>query len=101
MAVALWRALSAACGGLAANSPPTGIFSNDPRLPTPSDNDEAGITEGGYDYGVFDIANLIANALHGKNIELLTSKQQKAIYRNAEFDISDHMPIWMRLKLPE
>jgi len=78
-----------------------GIFSNDPRLPKPNDNEEAGITAGGYDYGVFNIANLIANALHGKDIDLVTSKQQKAIYRKAEFDISDHMPIWMRLKIPE
>ncbi|MEN8180152.1 MAG: hypothetical protein ABFS39_16240 [Pseudomonadota bacterium] len=78
-----------------------GIFSNDPRLPTPDDNEAAGGTAGGYDYGVFNIANLIANALHGKDIDLVTSKQQKAIYRKAEFDISDHLPIWMRLKLPE
>ncbi len=78
-----------------------GIFSNDPRLPTPDDNDIAGSTEGGYDYGVFNIANLIANALHCKNIDQVTSSQMKAIYKKAEFDISDHMPIWMRLKLPE
>lgn len=78
-----------------------GIFSNDPRLPTPDDNDAAGDTAGGYDYGVFNMANLIANALHGKDIDLVTSKQRKAIYKKAEFDISDHMPIWMRLRLPE
>ena len=30
-------------------------------------------TVGGYDYGVFNIANLIANALHGKDINLVTS----------------------------
>ena len=78
-----------------------GIFSNDPRLPTPDDNDIAGSTAGGYDYGVFNIANLVSNALHGKDIAQVTAKQQKAIYKKAEFDISDHMPIWMRLKLPK
>ena len=78
-----------------------GIFSNDPRLPTPDDNDIAGSTAGGYDYGVFNIANLVSNALHGKDIDQVTAKQQKAIYKKAEYDISDHMPIWMRLKLPE
>jgi len=78
-----------------------GIFSNDSRLPTPDDNDKAGSTVGGYDYGVFNIANLIAQALHGKNIDQVTSKQRSAIYSKAEFDISDHMPIWMRLKMPE
>ncbi|MCP4186469.1 MAG: endonuclease/exonuclease/phosphatase [Gammaproteobacteria bacterium] len=77
-----------------------GIFSNDPRLPKPEDNATAGTTAGGYDYGVFNIANLVANALHDINIDQVTSSQQKAIFKKAEFDISDHMPIWMRLKLP-
>ena len=78
-----------------------GIFSNDPRLPKSTDNAQAGSTKSGYDYGVFNMANLIAQALHGKNIEKLSKLQQKTIYKKAEFDISDHMPIWMRLKLPE
>jgi len=75
-----------------------GFFSNDPRLPSPKDNSTAG-THGanGYDYGVFNIANLIANALHGKNIDQISVAQKKAIYKKAEFDISDHMPVWVRL----
>ncbi|MEN8170595.1 MAG: endonuclease/exonuclease/phosphatase, partial [Pseudomonadota bacterium] len=78
-----------------------GFFSNDSRLPKADDNDTSGSTVGGYDYGVFNIANLIANALHGKDIDQVTSIQRKAIYKKAEFDISDHMPVWVRLKLPE
>lgn len=78
-----------------------GIFSNDPRLPKPEDNETAGAEAGGYDYGVFNIANLIAQALHGKNIDEVTASQRKVIFKKAEFDITDHMPIWMRLKLPE
>jgi len=78
-----------------------GIFSNDSRLPTPDDNDVAGSVVGSYDYGVFNIANLIATALHGKEIDQVSEAQRKEIYKKAEFDISDHMPIWMRLKLPE
>jgi len=77
-----------------------GIFSNDPRLPKPTDNKTAGSSPGGYNYGVFNIANLFANALHGKDIDNITSTQKQAIYRKAEFDVSDHMPIWMRLPLP-
>ena len=46
------------------------------------------------------MANLIANALHGKDIGELSKLQKKALYKKAEFDISDHMPIWMRLKRP-
>ncbi len=78
-----------------------GLFSNDLRLPTPDDNKTAGDHSGKYDYGVFNIANLIAHALHGKNIDDLTAKQRKTIYKKAEYDISDHMPIWMQLKKPE
>lgn len=78
-----------------------GLFSNDSRLPKSGDNDTAGDVAGGYDYGVFNIANLIAQALYGKDIDQVTSSQQAVIYKKAEYDISDHMPVWMRLKLPE
>ncbi|MEE8578224.1 MAG: endonuclease/exonuclease/phosphatase, partial [candidate division Zixibacteria bacterium] len=77
-----------------------GIFARDKRLPTPNDNDTAGTVEGEFDYGVFNIGDLIAMALHNKPIAELTIKQQRAIFEKAEFDISDHMPVWMRLKLP-
>lgn len=43
-----------------------GIFSNNPRLPKQDDNKTAGSSPGGYNYGVFNIANLFANALHGE-----------------------------------
>jgi len=69
-----------------------GFFSNDPRLPKPEDNTTAGSTPNGYDYGVFNIADLIANALHGNNIDQITATQRKAIYKKAELYISDHMP---------
>ncbi|MEM7292029.1 MAG: endonuclease/exonuclease/phosphatase [Pseudomonadota bacterium] len=77
-----------------------GIFSNDPRLPTPDDNDIAGQTAGGYNYDVFNMADMIAVALHGKKIADITKSQRKSIFKKAEFDISDHMPIWMRLVRP-
>jgi len=77
-----------------------GLFTNDSRLPKSQDNQTAASTADGFNYGVFNIANLIGQALHGKNIEELTTTQRKAIFKKAEFDISDHMPIWMRLKKP-
>lgn len=77
-----------------------GFFNRDQRLPSSDDNWNAGSSPDDYDYGVFNVANLIAQALHEKNIEALSSKEQKAIYKKAEFDISDHMPTWVRLKRP-
>ena len=46
-----------------------GIFSTDKRLPKPDDNKTAGSTAGGFDYGVFDLGNLISHALHSKAID--------------------------------
>ncbi len=77
-----------------------GLFAHDKRLPDPDDNDTAGQTSGSYDYGVFNMANLIANALFDRDITDVTSAQKKEIYKKSEFDISDHMPAWMRLKIP-
>ena len=77
-----------------------GLFSHDERLPVPNDNATAGTKADGYDYGVFNLADLIANALHEKSITDITKKQRDTIFKKAEFDISDHMPAWMRLVKP-
>jgi len=77
-----------------------GLFARDERLPIPDENKDAGSELDGYDYGVFNIANLIAQALNGSDINDLTKSQQKSIYKKAEFDISDHMPAWIRLPQP-
>ena len=78
-----------------------GIFSTDKRLPKPDDNKTAGNTAGGFDYGVFDLGNLISHAFHSKAIDKITTKERKTIYKKAEFDITDHLPIWYRQPLPK
>ncbi len=77
-----------------------GIFANDSRFPNPEDNKKAGTTTSGFDYGVFNIAEFISMALHQKSLMEITASQKAAIYKKAEFDISDHMPTWFRLKRP-
>ncbi len=77
-----------------------GFFSRDSRLPKPENNIKAGSMADGFDYGVFNIADLISNALHQKSIDQIGTSQRKTIYKKAEFDISDHMPAWVRLELP-
>ena len=78
-----------------------GIFSTDKRLPKPDDNKIAGSTVGSFDYGVFDLGNLISHAFHSKAIDKITTKERKTIYKKAEFDITDHLPIWYRQPLPK
>ena len=76
------------------------LFSHDKRLPTPADNAKAGTKAGGFDYGVFNFSGLFAEALHGKPLLKLTKAQHNSLLERFEHDVSDHMPIWIRLPKP-
>ena len=76
------------------------IFRHDKRLPRPADKSKAGTVAGGFDYGVFNFSDLFAEALHGKVFLDLTKAQRKALLEKFEHDVSDHMPIWIRLPKP-
>ncbi len=77
------------------------LFNHDRRLPDAEANKQAGtLGVNGYDYGVFLVTDLIAQALHGKPFADLKSAERKLIVKKAEFDISDHMPAWIRLPIP-
>lgn len=78
-----------------------GLFTSDQRLPLSDDNKTAGSTAGRFNYGVFNIAELIAQALHADTIHSIEKSQRMSVYHKAEFDISDHMPAWIRLPCPE
>ncbi|MFQ5427343.1 MAG: endonuclease/exonuclease/phosphatase [Thermodesulfobacteriota bacterium] len=77
-----------------------GLFSHDKRLPLDKENDTAGGTAGGFDFGVFNFVDLFSEALHGKPLMDISDNQQKALYEKFENDVSDHMPIWIRLPKP-
>ena len=77
-----------------------GIFSRDQRLKKLR-NADAGLAPRGPDFGVFDFVNLFSEALHGKAFKKLTKAQQKAFVSRFEFKVSDHMPLWLRLRLPD
>ena len=76
------------------------IFRHDKRLPRAADKSKAGTKAGGFDYGVFNFSDLFAEALHGKPLLDLTKPQRKALLQKFEHDVSDHMPIWIRLPKP-
>ena len=77
------------------------IFAHDAALPSPDDNDRAGKSgANSYDYGVFNMGNLFAQALFGVSFAELSSTQQKEIVTKAQHDVSDHMPAWFRLPIP-
>ncbi|MBR9825666.1 MAG: endonuclease/exonuclease/phosphatase [Alphaproteobacteria bacterium] len=79
-----------------------GIFSHDPRLPDHTANRDAGAVEGQYDYGMFNFVRLFLDLLYGPQSELnqLSSSERRAFFALFEHDLSDHMPIWVRLPKP-
>jgi len=54
----------------------------------------------GYDYGVFDFSELMAQAVHDKPFNQLSKSQISGLYARAKADVSDHMPIWVRIPVP-
>jgi endonuclease/exonuclease/phosphatase family metal-dependent hydrolase len=77
-----------------------GLFSRDPRLPTFRDNEKMGQNPPGPDYGMFNFVELFSQALHDQPFGKLSSDEQQALFKRFEHNVSDHMPIWLRLPLP-
>ena len=76
------------------------MFLGDEHLPNDKANETAGATPDGFDYRVFRFTDLFAEALHGKAYDVLTKAQKKALIAKFEHDVSDHLPIWIRLPVP-
>ena len=78
------------------------FFTRKDRLPDHNKNGGAGADgPDGYDYGVFNFANLFAKALKSQDNWLaLPDNERKSLVKRFEFDVSDHLPIWVRLPIP-
>ena len=82
-----------------------GIFAHDQRLPDARANRRAGeLGLDGYDYGVFRFTDLFAEALRNKPVgtplEQMRAADRKWIIDRTKWDVSDHMPAWIRLPVP-
>jgi hypothetical protein len=72
------------------------LFAEDRRLPPPQLNRHAGGTAGhGFNFGMFDFVRLFFDTFPA----LLNLSKRKR-YSKFEHDVSDHMPIWIRLPIP-
>ncbi len=85
-----------------------GAFYNDPRLDLVATDIASGHVHpevwgapGGPDYGVFNFTELFSRALTGKSYDELGKYEARALVKRYDFRVSDHMPIWIRLPLPE
>lgn len=77
-----------------------GLFTRDRRLPNYKDNPLMGSNSTGPDYGVFNFGELFSEALYGKSFGELSKEEQKEFFPTFEHEVSDHLPLWLRLPLP-
>lgn len=78
-----------------------GLFSRDDCLPTYKDNTTMGTELRGTDYGIVNFVELFREALELPPLEKMTRVQQKAFFSKFEHEVSDHLPLWLRLPLPD
>ncbi|MDH3917983.1 MAG: hypothetical protein OEU25_07345, partial [Rhodospirillales bacterium] len=77
-----------------------GLVIHDPRLPDHGRNAQAGGDPDGFNYDVFNFVELFSTALHDKPFDELSKRDRNALIKKFEHDLSDHMPIWIRLPKP-
>ncbi len=76
------------------------LFIRDKRLPADKANDTAGSVPGEFDFGMFNFVELFAEAIHGVSFGVLNKAARDRLVKQFEHDVSDHMPIWIRLVRP-
>jgi hypothetical protein len=77
-----------------------GLFSRDDRLPTYKDNATMGSELRGPDYGIVNFVELFREALELPPVKEMTKAEQKSFFSKFEHEVSDHLPLWLRLPLP-
>lgn len=78
-----------------------GIIRRDMRLPGHDKNAKAGKKPDRFDFGVVDFVRLFQDALKsGQSVTTMTTAEKRKFVGSFEYDVSDHMPIWIRLPLP-
>lgn len=78
-----------------------GFFFREEGLPTYLDNASMGKQHRGPDYGVFNFSELFSQATLGRPFNDLTPKEKDELVDRYQHKVSDHMPIWVRLPLPD
>ena len=74
---------------------------NEGKLPkVGAANKIKGGEEDGFNYGVFDFAELFTEALKKKSFIAMAKDEKAAFAKNFEHSVSDHMPIWVRIPRP-
>ena len=77
-----------------------GIFIRDQRLPDDMANDNLTLQPDDYNYGCFNFVDLFAQALFQTPFDQLAKSDWNHIIDRTQWDVSDHMPAWIRLPIP-
>ncbi len=78
-----------------------GLFYRAERIPEEIRTRKMGANPRGPDHGVVNFVELFSKALTGKVFADLPKRRHKAFYAKFEYSVSDHMPIWLRIPLPD
>ena len=77
------------------------IIKRDPRLPGHTLNKKAGETPDGFNFGVVNFVELFQDVfLNGQSVTSLPTPEKQKFVGRFEYDVSDHMAIWIRLPKP-
>ncbi len=77
------------------------VIFRDKRLPSHEANKKAGSTADGFDYGVFNFVELFSQALYEAPFAALEPQVRKQVLGKFEHDLTDHLPVWIRLPMPD
>ena len=77
-----------------------GIVAHDSRLPLSDANKTAGASADAFNFDMFNFVELFSVALHAKPYAELSKTQKTTLLKKFGHDLSDHMPIWIRLPKP-
>ncbi len=78
-----------------------GLFSRDPRLPTYQDNASMGQNPRGPNYGVVNFVELFRQGLNLPPLQTMGKTALRQFFARFEHEVSDHLPLWLRLPLPD
>jgi len=77
-----------------------GLFSHE-GLPTAKNKKKMGKKKRGPNYEVFNFVELFSQALLKKSFKDMEKDEKTDFIKRFEHEVSDHMPIWLRIPLPD
>ncbi|MDA0865695.1 MAG: hypothetical protein O2890_04640, partial [Cyanobacteria bacterium] len=78
-----------------------GFFNHDPRLPSRAHHETMGTHSRGPEYGIVNFVQLFQEALDYPPVEEMSGAQKQVFFRKFEYEVSDHLPLWVRIPLPD